>query len=135
MTGKGNPERVIFGAGVLALCWFFPRLPVLWFGLAAISGLVCSALPDAADDVEREGRGKILARIAGGALLDALAAYGCAWGIPLLPPLWLFTIPAEFVAAFVFAVAPFVIVACLVVVLFVDRAPAPARNRVEGGRR
>jgi len=133
MTCKGNPERVVFGAAVLAMCWFFPRLPVLIFGLGAISGLVGSALPDAAADVEREGRGKILAKIAGVALLDALAAYGCAWGIPLLPPL--LKILAAFVAAFVFAVVPAVIVGCLVILLFVDRAPAPARNRVEGGRR
>jgi hypothetical protein len=133
MTGKGNPERVVFGAAVLTMCWFFPRWPVLFFSLAAMMGLVGSALPDAAADVEREGRGKILAKSAGIALLDALAAYGCAWGIPLLPPL--LKILAAFVAAFVFAVVPFVLVGGLVVVLFVDRAPAPARNRVEGGRR
>jgi hypothetical protein len=131
---KKTPERVIFGAGVLALCWSFPRQPaVLIFGLAAMSGLVGSALRDTAADVEREGRGRILAKIAGCGLLDALAAYGCARTIPLLPPLLM--ILAEFVAAFVFVVVPFVMVGCLVVVLFADRAPAPARNRVEGGRR
>jgi hypothetical protein len=127
MTGKGNPERVIFGAAVLAMCWFFPRLPVLIFGLAAISGLVASALRGTAADVEREGRGKILAKIAGVALLDALAAYGCAWGIPLLPPL--LKILAAFVAAFVFAVAPFVLVACLVIVLFTEDRRAARRSK------
>ena len=129
-----TPERLIFAACLLALCWVFPRPPVLIFSVAAMIGLVFSALPDAAADVESEGRSKILAKIAGIALLDVLAAYGCAWGIPLLPPLVLFTILAEFVAVFVFGVAPAVLVAVLVTVLFVDRPPAPARNRVEGGR-
>jgi len=127
-----SPERLIFGAGVLALCWFFPTLPVLFFGFFAIFGLVVSALPDTAADVEREGRSRILAKIAGMALLVVLSAYGCAW-IPLLPPLLM--ILAELVAVFVFGVVPAVLVALLVTVVFVDRPPAAARNRVEGGPR
>jgi hypothetical protein len=89
MTGKGNPERVVLGAAVLAMCWFFPHPVVGGLALAVLIGLFYSGRPGTAPAIEDEGRNKIMARLGGLTVLFALAGYG-VWSFPhpLLVIVW-----------------------------------------------
>lgn len=125
MTGKGNSERLVFGAAVLVLCWFFPNPPVLFFSLTAIIGLVFSALPGTAADIEAAeieagGRSKIMAKIAGFAVLFAFAGFGI-WRFP--HPLMII------VGGTVLATGVGTLVACLVTLLFAGDRRAGRRSK------
>jgi hypothetical protein len=120
MSRKGYSARLIFGAGLLALCWFFPKEPVFWFAYSAIAMLLITA-----DGVVIEpiGRGKGLTVLTVLVFLLALAGYG----ISLLPP---FAV-RDGVNALSMSAGPLV---ALVVICFECAPPAPARKRVRGGR-